>query len=287
MHRESEIAEYADRKEQGFMWHIRHSNDAEHGTPAGTGRRPERRRTVWAWIETLLLVFGLALLAFYALARIESILSSREALNKFEALSSSGAASSPEAGEDTDSSLVLGPSEVDFSQWDRHRVQAYKESFSDQSDVPLGVLRISKIHLEVPLFDGTDDLTLNHGVGRISGTAQIGEEGNIGIAGHRDGFFRGLKDVGAGDSIELRTLKGTDTYIVDRIQIVTPRDVDVLRPRSVPSLTLVTCYPFYFIGSAPQRYIVTAFLSRESKSGPGSSDTPAAILNTQFKKEKQ
>jgi sortase A len=78
------------------------------------------------------------------------------------------------------------------------------------------------------------------------GTARPGEEGNIGIAGHRDGLFRGLKDVVVGNSIALKTLKETDKYIVDQSQIVKPNQVDVLRPRHVPSLTLVTCYPFYF-----------------------------------------
>ena len=91
---------------------------------------------------------------------------------------------------------------------------------------------------------------MNHAVGRILGTAWPGEEGNIGIAGHRDGFFRGLKDVVVGDTIDLKMLKGTDKYIVDQIQIVKPNQVDVLKPRSIPSLTLVTCYPFYFLGSA-------------------------------------
>jgi sortase A len=88
-----------------------------------------------------------------------------------------------------------------------------------------------------------------------------GEEGNIGIAGHRDGFFRVLKDVGQGDAIELQGPIRTDTYVVDRIVIVSTDDVSVLQRRSRPSLTLVTCYPFYFIGSAPRRYIIQASLS--------------------------
>jgi sortase A len=127
------------------------------------------------------------------------------------------------------------------------------------------VLRVPKIHLEVPVFEGTDQLTLNHGVGRIIGTAQPGQPGNLGIAGHRDGFFRGLKDVREGDEIELQTLQGTQSYLVEEIQIVQPENIEVLLPRAVPSLTLVTCYHFYFIGSAPQRYVVTASLLRETK----------------------
>jgi sortase A len=120
------------------------------------------------------------------------------------------------------------------------------------------VLRISKIGLEAPLLDGTDALTLNHGLGRISGTARPGEPGNLGIAGHRDSFFRRLKDLGSGDTVDLTTGSGVDHYVVDQIEIVRPNDVHVLEPRPVPSLTLVTCYPFYFIGSAPLRYVVHA-----------------------------
>ena len=122
------------------------------------------------------------------------------------------------------------------------------------------------------VFDGTNDLTLNHAVGRIAGTARPGERGNIGIAGHRDGFFRGLKDIALGDTIELKTSKGVDLYAVERVSIVSPTDVTALRPRSVPSLTLVTCYPFDFIGTAPKRYIVTTSLIRET--GEAGSLTP-------------
>ncbi len=155
-----------------------------------------------------------------------------------------------------------------------------------QSGVPLAVLTIPKIGLEVPLFDGTDEITLNHAVGRIAGTAQPGEEGNIGIAGHRDGFFRGLKDVEVGDAIELKTRKGTDMYFVDQTQIVKPNQVEVLQPRDVPSLTLVTCYPFYFLGSAPQRYIVTASLSRGDQQRSWECESQPAISSNQFNKEK-
>jgi sortase A len=120
------------------------------------------------------------------------------------------------------------------------------------------------------LLEGTESLTLNHGVGRITGTARPGEGGNIGIAGHRDTFFRGLKNVSIGDTMELRTPKGIEVYEAAEINIVSPSEVNVLRRRSVPSLTLVTCYPFYYLGSAPQRYIVTASLIAEKNSEPGS-----------------
>jgi sortase A len=151
---------------------------------------------------------------------------------------------------------------VDFTLWSTKRVQAYKESLvlAKDANLPLAVLRIPKIHLEVPIYNDTDDLTLNRGVGRILGTAQVGEGGNLGIAGHRDGFFRGLKDLGQNDEIELDRVSQSDTYVVDKIEIVSPEDVSVLKPTTVPSMTLVTCFPFYYVGSAPQRYIVHAYL---------------------------
>jgi sortase A len=90
-----------------------------------------------------------------------------------------------------------------------------------------------------------------------------------------------------GDEIDLETPKRIGTYVVDEIHIVTPDDVDVLRPRGAPSLTLVTCYPFYFVGSAPQRYIVMASLAGGITQRTGNLDLPAAISNEQFKKEKQ
>jgi sortase A len=249
------------------MWKFQKSVGGKLGSSSGAAQSSKRKRNVWIWTERLLLASGLALLAVYGAARIESILGSRAALKRFAALDSSAAPASRNGDGGRGASQNMDPPEVDFSLWGKQRVQAYQKSVTEQVGAPLAVLRIPKIHLEVPLLDGTDDLTLNHAVGRIAGTARPGERGNIGIAGHRDGLFRGLKDVGVGDAIELKTLTGTDRYVVDQIHIVTPDDVDVLQPRSVPSLTLVTCYPFYFLGSAPQRYIVTASLTREIKSG--------------------
>jgi len=108
------------------------------------------------------------------------------------------------------------------------------------------------------VLEGTDDLVLNRGVGHIDGTPRPGEPGNVGIAGHRDGFFRGLKDVTAGDVIEVETLSQRLRYRIQSLTIVSPQSVDVLEPTAEPALTLVTCYPFYYVGSAPQRFIVRA-----------------------------
>ena len=285
------------------MSRFQKSGGGQDGAPERPMTSPSGKRKTLIWIERILLVSGFALVGFYGAARSESWLTSRAVLKHFaadEALAQSGNESELEnlsSNGDVGSSEQLEPPSVDFSLWGEQRVKAYRQSIgkhleaesagAKSAGTPLAVLRIPKISLEVPLFDRTDDLTLNHAVGRIAGTSRPGEPGNIGIAGHRDGFFRGLKDVRVGDAIELKTLKGTDTYIVDQIQIVLPRQVDVLRPRSVPSLTLVTCYPFYFIGSAPQRYIVKAFLSPEKNGGSENLDlgTPTTANNSIRRKQ--
>jgi len=102
----------------------------------------------------------------------------------------------------------------------------------------IAILRIPKLHLEVPVLDGTDAITLNRGVGRIRGTAFPGQSGNIAIAGHRDGFFRGLKDIHAGDEIELLAAQRTDIYIVDRTVIVDPDNTSVLENGATPALDI-------------------------------------------------
>jgi sortase A len=117
------------------------------------------------------------------------------------------------------------------------------------------------------VLEGTDDLTLNRGVGHIAGTALFGQNGNVGLAGHRDGFFRGLKDIKVGDRIDLEEPGRTETYIVDSLRIVNPKDLSVLRSSGKRVLTLVTCYPFYYFGNAPQRFIVHAVPADSNASG--------------------
>ena len=150
------------------------------------------------------------------------------------------------------------PAAPDLSLWDPERISAWRHASREAAPPPLAVLRIPKIRLEVPVLPGTDEFTLNRAVGHIDDTALPGTDGNSGIAGHRDGFFRGLKDIGPDDAIELETLRGKEVYRVERTWVVDPEDVSVLDPTPTRSLTLVTCYPFYHVGPAPQRYIVRA-----------------------------
>jgi sortase A len=205
--------------------------------------------------EKLLLIAGLLLLSFYVAARFHGVVSSRAELSRF--WQSREAASKAE----TSSVSRRDAANPDFQLWSAKRIAAYKQSLSSAAPLPSAVLSIPAINLEVPVLEGTDEFTLNRAVGHIDGTPEPGQKGNVGIAGHRDGFFRGLKDLHQGDAIELVTQKESARYIVDEILIVFPQDVSVLRSRSKPSLTLVTCYPFYFVGSAPQRYIVHASIA--------------------------
>jgi len=168
---------------------------------------------------------------------------------------------------------------VDTSLWADGRTREYRESLLHDFGVPMAVMRIRKLEIEVPVLPGTDDLTLNRGVGWIQGTAAPGTDGNFAVAGHRDGFFRRLKDIELGDTIEVETLEGSRTYVVDDLTIVDPSNVSVLAERDLPSVTLVTCYPFYFVGSAPQRFIVRASLSARTPSGPAGE---AAHRNTEL-----
>jgi sortase A len=210
--------------------------------------------------EQVMFVIGLALLAVYVVARFHSSVSSKAAIAEFEAEEAASAADG--------TSPLLDPlgSNVDFRLWSVKRIAAYKDSLAKKKDAPLAILRIPKISLEVPVFNGTDDLTLNRGVGRILGTAQVGQPGNLGIAGHRDGFFRGLQSIVTGDVVELDRPGLREQYTVSQIRIVRPEDTYVLKPTPGPTLTLVTCFPFYFVGSAPKRYVVSALLESARQS---------------------
>ena len=191
-------------------------------TEAVTKERPQRSEKKLSLsltrrvLANLLLVIGLGQLAFYGLARIHGALSSRAAIKQFE-----------QQNHATFNSTPAEPKAAppNFLSWSEKRVEAYKESLTQDSAAPLAILRIPKIRLEAPVLEGKDDLTLNRGIGRIAGTAQIGQDGNIGLAGHRDGFFRGVKDIKIGDELRLEARDHTGTYVVDEIRIVKPSDV--------------------------------------------------------------
>lgn len=146
-------------------------------------------------------------------------------------------------------------------------VLAAGAGLTGEPGAPLAVLRIPRIHLEVAVLAGTAESTLSRAAGHIEHTALPGSDGNAGIAAHRDRFFRGLKDIRSGDLIEIETQTSVGIYRVERTWIVDPDDVWVLDPTASPSITLVTCYPFYFVGPAPRRFIVRAVRTHQVPQG--------------------
>jgi sortase A len=122
----------------------------------------------------------------------------------------------------------------------------------------IGLLDIPRLGLSVMIIEGSGTATLRRAAGHIRGTALPGEPGNVGISAHRDTFFRPLRNIRQNDVITVSTLLGEYRYRVVSTRIVSPSDVEVLDPTGTQVLTLVTCYPFYFVGSAPDRFIVRA-----------------------------
>jgi len=221
------------------------------------GARARRRHAALRVLEALLLAAGTTLLVVYAAAQVDAVRGRNAALEAFSEARSEHAAD-PAQPTEIVATGVDYPADPDQSLWGKTRVDAYRASLVSRPDTPLGVLTIAAVELVAPIFEGTGELTLNRGIGRIEGTADVGATNNVGLAAHRDGFFRVLKDVKIGDTISVETLRGTTRYRISELLVVEPTDVYVLAPTDGATLTLVTCYPFYFIGSAPQRFIVRA-----------------------------
>ena len=205
--------------------------------PTQTGSA-SRRLAYLCW------ALGLALLGLYATAESTRVLGSRAAVERFETIRVDG-----------DRAAVAPP---DQQLWSPGRIAEFVERAAVSARQPEGVLNIDAVNLRVPIYAGTRNDQLAIGAGRVEGTARLGSDGNIAIAAHRDGFFRALKDVTVGTIVTVDRPGGSDRYRVTRTFIVNPEDVDVLEPMSRPALTLITCYPFYFLGHAPRRFIVRA-----------------------------
>jgi LPXTG-site transpeptidase (sortase) family protein len=153
----------------------------------------------------------------------------------------------------------------DQSLWSPERVRDYEASLSEVKDTPLAILRMPALKLEVPVYATDSELHLNRGAGLIANMGLPDKGGNLGIAGHRDGFFRVLKDAAPGQRIEVVTKSRTHVFSVASIEVVDSTDLRPLADTLDPTITLVTCYPFYFIGHAPQRFIVRGTYDWTSK----------------------
>lgn len=147
-----------------------------------------------------------------------------------------------------------------------HKAAAETDSFASFETAPptleegalVGRIEIPRVGVSSIVLEGVNARTLRRGVGHIPGTDFPFQKGNVGLAGHRDSFFRALKDIGKNDTITLTTPEGVFNYQVEWTRIVKPEDTAVLADEGQPALTLVTCYPFYYVGSAPKRFIVHA-----------------------------
>jgi sortase A len=195
-----------------------------------------------------LTMLGIAMVSFTVLAYLDGVFAGRAAIAAFEH------AEAAVSGVQQPSSFEITP---DQSLWSTSAKSKYAAALQYER-VPTALLSIDRLALEVPVFIGTDPITLNRGAGVVDGTARPGESGNIAISGHRDGFFRALEGIAPGDVIVLRTLQRTQRYVVSEIRIVDPLDVSVLDPTVESSLTLITCYPFRYVGYAPDRFVVRA-----------------------------
>jgi sortase A len=213
------------------------------------------RRDAWRprlqLLERLAWALAIVLGGAWITARSVAWVSERRSLDAFRA-AVTGPTAPPPAG------MAALASGIDQSLWAPERIRAYARALARPSPPPLAVLRIPRLGLEVPVLEGTGEWTLDRAVGHIEGTAGPGDEGNVGIAGHRDGFFRVLKDIAPGDVVDLALVGKVRRFRVERLSIVGPDDTWVLAPSASPQLTLVTCHPFYFVGSAPRRFIVHA-----------------------------
>jgi sortase A len=126
----------------------------------------------------------------------------------------------------------------------------------------VGRLEIPRLSLSAVVFEGADPDVLERGAGHLPGSALPGDRGNTVLAAHRDTFFRSLRGIEVGDLVKIHRPQRDSAYVVQSARVVEPDEVDVLKPTAEPALTLITCYPFRFIGPAPERFVVRAVLAQ-------------------------
>jgi sortase A len=209
------------------------------------------RRSALRWLERLLLVIGIASLGYYGYVSAEAALYQAYESRELDAI----LASAPKpAVEPTPAAHESKPTDAP-----REESKSTRRVLARGSAI--GRIEIPRLGVNAVVRSGSDARTLRLAVGHIPGTAWPGESGNAGLAAHRDTFFRRLGDIQPGDEVRVVTPDGTFRYEVAGTKVVQPSDVWVLDPTEQPVLTLVTCYPFTFVGSAPQRFIVRAHLA--------------------------
>jgi sortase A len=190
---------------------------------------PARTNPVLRWSRNVFLIIGLLALSYVGFALLDARLYQAEQARRFE-----------RALKETNLARAESP------------------AIAVSEGSTLGRIEISSVGLTAMILEGTDEGTLRRAVGHIRGTPLPGQQGNVALAGHRDTFFRGLRKILVNDEITLTTLSGSYRYRVDSTKVVKPEETEVLEDYGDDILTLVTCYPFNFVGSAPSRFIVRA-----------------------------
>lgn len=214
-------------------------------------------------VEIVCWVAGLVMLLVFLGARMELENKRVEGIELFSQARANGAL--------VEDYSALKASDDDFED-DQEEIVDVIES------LPVALLRIPRLDLEVPVFGDSSELNLNRGAGWVEGTALPNSSGNMAIAAHRDQYFRPLKDIEIGDVLKLESLDSEVSYQVTSLSIVEPDDLWPLDATDEATVTLITCYPFYFVGNAPQRYIVQAVAVDQAS---GFSVNPDHSLETQ------
>jgi sortase A len=211
---------------------------------------PDSRAAAWRWLERTLFLVAFLCLGSYAYVAVHARIVQHEASEQLDASL---------AQAEQQKVLPGDPGSPDGSGQPTTQPEAGAPPPALRTGDVVGRLEVPRVGVSVMVLEGDDDGTLSQAAGHIPDTDLPGApDGNVGIAGHRDTFFRPLKDVRKGDEIVLTTEHGAYRYTVESTRIVKPEDVDVLNPLDHPVLTLVTCYPFYYVGHAPNRFIVQA-----------------------------
>jgi sortase A len=212
---------------------------------------PARTNSFLPWSRYLFFIIGIFLLSYVGLALLDARLYQADQTRRFEQ-------ALEELRPVTGSGVRLHPSPLPSAMAGADRARAESLGMVGREGSPLGRLEISRIGLTAMILEGIEEGTLRRAVGHIPGTPLPGQHGNVALAGHRDTFFRGLRKIRKDDEITLTTLSGSYRYRVDSTIVVEPEEIEVIGDADNDILTLVTCYPFNFVGAAPKRFIVRA-----------------------------
>jgi LPXTG-site transpeptidase (sortase) family protein len=213
------------------------------------------------WIERALLALGIACLGYYTYTKAEARQFQREQAAAFARIADSeptpgrrDAATGEAVRQDT---IIDGLASAEARAVKGSAPAAHARTAAVAPGV-LAMLEIPRLRVSAPVLSGDDERTLSLGVGHLPDTPRPWEPGNSALAGHRDGLFRPLRRIRVGDELRVRTPEGELRYQVRETRIVSPDDLSVLAPTETDALTLITCYPFNYVGPAPQRFIVRA-----------------------------